>query len=1262
MRAGRPREANAIWNTAKAAHPGDPFVHGALAGTEPAAPAPATAMFASAQSWARTLSAPVEVPADALALQQIRDDEHAISAVLPAAFKKESMGGPGIKFANGDVNIVFMRIPRMTYCEGLACLDQLIPTFQLQGFKKQWRRVLTTPVGPGAEALLTTAGRGLLVAAIPAGGDIYFLMAGGAMDQMAAQVNALRMAYRTFRPLGLVLPQPVAGRLLPYYAAGDHRSQLQERLATATPSAIARGCPLRAVIDATDAASTRRGLLLDAFLTTPWSATRLRLLDCEAGGPLSPALTIAGLWDDDRAVRKAAAARAAADPGGVLTEAKRLMSGDVPIEPGAGSTGASHNHRWLQLLLSLPPKERGELARALLRRDEPHLRAVGLLAPRFCEVDLGRELHRIVRDGATADVRIALRAFPEELGPPLRDAVWARFDRARAPLADAEKTLLFDLGEQLARAPAAGDRARLERLLRLVSSGAARRQPAAVADQLKVEALLHPAPRSRAALPAGGPIPAADRPLSRLLPGNRWSYFSLPRPDLLLSRLGRLGRRLKASSRERQTLSQAVVSRVIAEASSVAADPGGIDLGRPIECAAPDGRMGDLICAAALRPDGPDDPGDMLRALGVIQMVTGGAVVLPVMLPGLPFILHDSVYRRPESTGAGQRTALVRESADQSLDTPAGALTWTTAIDISSDGAGDVDDKIVLRSKNRLLFSNAPALARRFLIPAGTAGRPAPAPAPAPTSLSSPSSPPPLAEDPDFVRASGRFVEGADLTAVVVNSEPGQTGPRGAVALEMTITTRGMAARVRLPFRQGGLDHRAGALARALPKGPALLFGAGEIDWGSDGAGQHAVWPDAMSLPPADDAGVAPPTWLGAVTGALAFGWYPRAGGHFWDSWIGIVTWDDKVAAAWRRHGMPEPSRDGKPSVSDGYRFQLAGQTLLVANDQALLDEAARKQAAGAAAGAEEPVTGLFDGGRVASSLEDIAERAPSKDAGMTLRSWAALASVVKSATLSSTVDRQRGEVVIESLLSPEMEGATPTALVDEWVAESRIRNTLMLPRALPPSDGGKPIRFTLDVEHDKNFTRAFPTTARQQVERVGQGHWRVSVSPSPRIDQPVRAETMSAGERTRWLDAENVSPRIASAAREIIPDKTDSRQAAQLVLAWMKRNMTYELTPRDVSDETILERRRGDCSEYSKLAVALLRARGIPARTRSGFLAESATLVAHAWVEFFDGTGWREIDPVAGTASVDARHIDASVADVLSLLSLAQIRVAGVE
>jgi hypothetical protein len=520
-----------------------------------------------------------------------------------------------------------------------------------------------------------------------------------------------------------------------------------------------------------------------------------------------------------------------------------------------------------------------------------------------------------------------------------------------------------------------------------------------------------------------------------------------------------------------------------------------------------------------------------------------------------------------------------------------------------------------------------------------------------------PAAPPPaLGADPAFAAASGRFVQGADVTAVVLAE------PQRPATLEMTITARGVAGRLRVPYRDRGADHRAGRLSRMLPRSPALVFGAGDIGWDGDSSEPQPRPRASASLAPAEGAGVEPPTWLADATSALAFGWYPRPGGRFWDNWLGVVTWDTKVAALWRRRGMPDPSADGKPGAHGGYQFRLAGSTLVVSNERGLLDQTASKPPAESAAANDEPVTAMFDGGHVATSLEDLAEHAPSRDAGGTLRAFAALASVVKTATLTSVVDRDRGEVVIESLLSPEIEGATPSSLVDEWVAEPRIRNTLMLPRVVTAPAAGKPLRFLIDVEHDRNFVRAFPSTARQQVERVAQGRWRVSVSPAPAIDQPVRAEPMSATERARWLDAGKVSPRIASAANEIIPAKTDPRQAARLLIDWMKRNMTYELTPRNVNDEAILELRRGDCSEYSKLAVALLRAKGIPARTRSGFLAEAAELVAHAWVDFFDGSGWREIDPVNGTLSVDSRYVEASLIDLLPLLSLGQIHVSAIE
>jgi transglutaminase-like putative cysteine protease len=104
-------------------------------------------------------------------------------------------------------------------------------------------------------------------------------------------------------------------------------------------------------------------------------------------------------------------------------------------------------------------------------------------------------------------------------------------------------------------------------------------------------------------------------------------------------------------------------------------------------------------------------------------------------------------------------------------------------------------------------------------------------------------------------------------------------------------------------------------------------------------------------------------------------------------------------------------------------------------------------------------------------------------------------------------------------------------------------------------------------------------------------------------------------------------------------------------VVSWVQREMTYEITPRYIDDVTLLGTRRGDCTEYAQLTVALLRALDVPARVRIGMLVSGTSMVVHAWAEFHDGNAWHEIDPTAGRSSVDASYVDASVMDLLPLL-----------
>ncbi len=93
-----------------------------------------------------------------------------------------------------------------------------------------------------------------------------------------------------------------------------------------------------------------------------------------------------------------------------------------------------------------------------------------------------------------------------------------------------------------------------------------------------------------------------------------------------------------------------------------------------------------------------------------------------------------------------------------------------------------------------------------------------------------------------------------------------------------------------------------------------------------------------------------------------------------------------------------------------------------------------------------------------------------------------------------------------------------------------------------------------------------------------------------------------------------------------------------------------------------ILEAGRGDCSEYARLTVSLLRAAGVPAEMRDGMAAEGDEMVAHAWVGYHDGERWHEIDPTWGRMSVTAGHLPVSVVDILALISLDRLEITEIE
>lgn len=80
--------------------------------------------------------------------------------------------------------------------------------------------------------------------------------------------------------------------------------------------------------------------------------------------------------------------------------------------------------------------------------------------------------------------------------------------------------------------------------------------------------------------------------------------------------------------------------------------------------------------------------------------------------------------------------------------------------------------------------------------------------------------------------------------------------------------------------------------------------------------------------------------------------------------------------------------------------------------------------------------------------------------------------------------------------------------------------------------------------------------------------------------------------------------------------------------------NMEYSVLGRkDWGAVKALELKKGDCTEYSDLFVALCRAKGIPARVVSGYtVGFGSASTGHNWVEvYLHDYGWVPFDPTAG-------------------------------
>lgn len=125
------------------------------------------------------------------------------------------------------------------------------------------------------------------------------------------------------------------------------------------------------------------------------------------------------------------------------------------------------------------------------------------------------------------------------------------------------------------------------------------------------------------------------------------------------------------------------------------------------------------------------------------------------------------------------------------------------------------------------------------------------------------------------------------------------------------------------------------------------------------------------------------------------------------------------------------------------------------------------------------------------------------------------------------------------------------------------------------------------------------------------------------RADGEPRLEYLAA---ERYLEKDD--GRIRAAAAGVVGETLDQtlRGLFRYVVQTI-RPVSYQAP--DVGALRAMETRRGDCTEYADLLVALCRSRNIPARFSEGYITKHSTMLKHDWVEIFlPQHGWVPFDP----------------------------------
>ncbi|MCR9166268.1 MAG: transglutaminase domain-containing protein [Nannocystaceae bacterium] len=1147
---------------------------------------------------------------------------------------------------------------RASRCVGIECLRDTLDSLERRGYTTHFVRTAEIAAGTATDAALSDSTQVWLMTSVPLGGRVFTLLGSAPHAQAESLVTAFALLRRSFAPLDAVVPSFSAASLRADGRTLVDRSRLKARLEAGASHGA--GCPITATLSDAAPASAAE-LVLDIYLASADPQRRHDVLSCaKPGSRAARRLALAALLDDDARLHEWGALAVRHHPSRAIDDAKHLIPMGIPLSaPGYFDREEASPRGRIELGLNLPEASarRWMLSLKSSKDHDARVDAWVIASQRPELVDLG-EAERVAREADTDIAFLALDVLELRDTPRFAAAVRARLDALDPDTLDENRywearALAYGLVE-LAEGE---DEARLKAAAKRFEGPGKRRK--AIAKTLRRFAQWHA--EARRGEPSGAdPFSAAQRtdtkrprparslaqlqraPLAELLPTRHWTFARVASPGLFASTVFDLTQRLEPSDpTQRLMVDRAVETIRQSNGFDALLAGGGLDLSAPIECASMAGDSG-FICAATVR-----DRAALLTELGrrgygsdaglaIVLRLSNGMGLLPVGLSVLPALLHQLVYDAiddDETTAEDEDPKQRRYERLRHRVTVAGhPLEYYATIE-AEEGSVSTDAERYLFAGDRVLVFSNDFMARRVLF------QPEPGT-------------PSLADDPEFIALTRDWKDGSALQAASM----GLSSPidDANVASEVVADGKGIAFRysatadAKIPDMTNARAH--------LPPGSVSTLVVGYPEQADD---DDLPELEEMKLAAGD---VVPPVGLLTVSSGAAFGWYPAPGDSLWSQWVLVLPQNPNLAKATKKEGVRAAGQAPKQSSGRWWYGRVDGLLVLASNEH--LARLALERPSASKGGKHLLGRGTFDGEEASKVVARLPSTAPDLER-MMLRFFAGIVGIVEDVGFEATWDPSTRVGSMQGRISLRLRDRDATEVVDQWLASARFRNAAALPRSLGADEAEGTLRFSLSVGDATAFAdqSVFPS-ARVSTRIVDDTHLEITVRAKA-LDKDA-TEVLTESREKALLDTSSAlrihDPAIEKIRDTLTKPSMTPADKAKAITAWVHERIAYEVTPRSIDATEILEVGRGDCSEYSRLSVSLLRAAGVPAEVRSGMAAQGSEMVAHAWVAYHDGTRWHELDPTWGRMSVTAGHIPLEVTDVLALISLNQLEIETIE